>query len=72
MKSTPEIRRIDVVLLGDFNPKIFSPFWFASEGLLGRKEAETAVPEIIHSDVSIFKSDWFRLQVNRNRFSIVT
>jgi hypothetical protein len=72
MKRTPEIKRLDIVLLGDFNPKIFTPFWFASEGLLGQKEAESAVPEIIHSDVSIFKLDWCRLQVDRQRFSIFT
>lgn len=72
MENAPEIKRLDIVLLGYFNPKIFSPFWFVSEGLLGSKEAEAAVPEVIHSDVSIFKLDWCRLQVERNKFSIFT
>ena len=59
-------------MLGEFNPKIFTPSWFAAYDLIGQHEAENAVVEIIHRDVSIFGLDWFRLHVTRDRFSIST
>ena len=45
MKRKPENRRSEVVLLGDFNPKIFSPAWFAAQELIGEKESEAIEPE---------------------------
>jgi hypothetical protein len=72
MKRKPEIKRIDVVLLGNFNPQIFSPAWFAAHELIGEQESEAAELEIIHSDVTIFTLPWCRLQVTRERFSIMT
>ena len=72
MKKKAEILRLDVVLLGDFNPKIFTPAWFSSLDLIGEKEADEAKVELIHQDVSIFNLDWCRIQVTRDRFSIFT
>jgi hypothetical protein len=72
MEAKPEINRIDVVLLGDFNPKIFSPAWLAAHDLIGEQESEDANIEIIHSDVAIFSLPWFRAQITRDRFSIFT
>ena len=34
MRIEPEISGVSVVLLGDFNPAIFTPAWFALHGLL--------------------------------------
>jgi hypothetical protein len=72
MRFEPEIRRIDIVFLGDFNPKIFSPAWFAANKLIGEHESQSAKPEIIHSDVASFIMPWFRLHVIRDRFAIFT
>ena len=72
MKRNAEILRLDIVLLGDFNPKIFSPTWFSSYDIIGQTEAQDANVEVIHKDVAIFNLDWFRLQVTRDRFSIFT
>ena len=72
MKKKAEILRLDIVLLGDFNPKIFSPAWFSNIDLIGEKESEEANVELIHQDVSIFSLDWCRFQVTRDRFSIFT
>jgi hypothetical protein len=72
MKRKPENRRSEVVLLGDFNPKIFSPAWFAAQELIGEKESEAIEPEIIHTDVTILNFPWCRLQCTRERFSIFT
>jgi hypothetical protein len=72
MEINPEINRIDVVLLGNFNPAIFSPAWFAAQGLIGEQESEEAKVEIIHSDVAIFGLPWCRAQITRDRFSVFT
>lgn len=72
MKQEAEILRLDIVFLGDFNPKIFSPIWFSSYDLIGKTEATEANVEVIHKDVSVFNLDWFRLQVTLDRFSIFT
>jgi hypothetical protein len=34
MANVPQIRGLTFVLIGEFNPTIFQPAWFASEGLL--------------------------------------
>lgn len=70
MKKKPEIQRLEIALLGDFNPKIFSPSWFAVQDLIGETESESADIEVIHSDVAIFNLSWCRLQVTRDRFGI--
>jgi len=72
MREKPEIHRIDVVFLGDFNPKIFSPAWLAAQGLIGEQESEASKVEIIHSDISIFSLSWCRAQITRDRFSMFT
>ena len=33
----PEIKAFSIVLLGDFNPKIFQPAWFSAQGLIREK-----------------------------------
>jgi len=59
-----------IVLVGDFNPKIYQPSWFASQGLLRESEAEAAKVEIIHTDFTSFSTDWFVMQIARDRFTL--
>lgn len=61
-----------IVLLGNFNPKIFHPSWFGAQQLIGKQEEEGANVEIVHSDVAIFSLDWLRLEVFRDRFKAET
>ena len=68
----PDIQGVTVVFLGDFNPKIFQPAWFAVQGLIRQQEAEEANVEIIHPDVVSFSLEWLALQVTRERFAIST
>lgn len=63
---------ISIVMIGDFNPKIFQPSWFALQELIRESEAEAAPVEIIHSDFTSFSTDWFSLQVTRERLSLAT
>ena len=63
-----EIEGVSIVLLGDFNPKIFQPAWFAAQELIRKEEAESAEIEVIHPEVVVFSLDWLRIQVTRNRW----
>ena len=72
MRIEPEISGVSVVLLGEFNPAIFTPAWFAMHGLLPESAAESAMLEVAHRQVTVFSTDWLRLEVTHNRFSINT
>ena len=67
MQPDAEIRGMSIVLLGDFNPKIFQPAWFGGHGLIRPTEADEAEVEIVHSEVTKFRLDWVVLQVTRDR-----
>jgi hypothetical protein len=68
MELRPKIQRCSIVLLGDFNPKIFQPSWFAMNNFLSEEEVEDPEIDIIHHDVSSFRIDWLRIEVTKNRF----
>lgn len=72
--ALPKPKREDliIVLVGDFNPKIFQPVWFASEGLIKQSESDDADIEIIRPEISAFKLDWLNLNVTRDRFIVET
>ena len=72
MRIEPEISGVSVVLLGEFNPAIFTPAWFAMHGLLPESAAESAMLEVAHQQVTVFSTDWLRLEVTHNRFLINT
>jgi len=59
-----------IVLLGNFNPSIFQPYWFANEELIRKKEANDAELQIAHRDVTVFKTDWFNIIITRDKFTI--
>ncbi|HAY21673.1 MAG TPA: hypothetical protein DCY27_05815 [Desulfobacterales bacterium] len=61
------IQGLSIVLLGDFNPKIFQPAWFAQENLIRAPEAEAADIKIINPEIVIFELEWLELQVTRDR-----
>ena len=72
MQIEPEIDGAAVVLVGNFNPKIFTPAWFALHGLLPRKVADNADLTVAHQQVVMFNVDWFRLEVTADQFSVET
>lgn len=61
-----------IVVVGDMNPRIFHPLWFAREGLLTESEAEEADIKLIHPDISAFSANWLEVQVSREKFIIST
>ena len=61
------IQGMSIVLLGDFNPKIFQPAWFAHENLIRAPEAEAADIKIINPEIVIFELEWLSVQITRDR-----
>lgn len=67
-----EIDSASIIILGSFNPAIFHPVWFKANGLIKPQEVESAKLEVTHPFVSIFSVEWFRLQVEPERFVVQT
>lgn len=68
----PDVQLVAVVLLGQFNASIFQPAWFASEGLIKKREAEDATIELIRKGISAFSLEWCNILANQDRFQITT
>ena len=63
MRFEPEISGVSVVLVGKFNPAIFTPAWFALHGLLPAAVAENAELQVAHQHITAFSADWLRFEV---------
>lgn len=61
---------ITIVAVGNFNPSIFQPMWFASEDLIRKQEAEAANIEVIREEGTVFSLEWVHIQVTHNRLTI--
>ena len=72
MRTEPERSGVTVVLLGKFNPTIFTPAWFALHDLLPESAAESAELKVGHPLVTAFSYDWLRLEVTAERFAVET
>lgn len=75
---TPHHEGRSVVLIGDFNPRIFQPSWLIAEKLLRHdalEEIETAQKAgaqelIVSSEITAFSCLWVTLQVTKQRFFV--
>ena len=72
MKFELEFQAHTIVAVGDLNPAIFQPAWFAQEGLITPKEAQAAKIDVISAQAALFQVDWLSLQVLPDRFVAVT
>jgi len=72
MRIEPELGGCGIVFLGSFNPLIFSPSWFAKNGIVSDEEASEAEINIIHPEIAIFRIGKIRLQVETTRLSADT
>ncbi|MDE0622436.1 MAG: hypothetical protein OXH83_12275 [Bryobacterales bacterium] len=68
MRIEPEISGVNIIILGKFNPAIFTPAWFALHNLLPQSAADSANLGIAHQHVTAFSTDWLRLEVSTERF----
>jgi len=72
MHIPSEIGDVSIVLLGNFNPRIFHPSWFVRSGLFTEKEGEVAQIDVIHPTISQFRMEWLAVRVEQNRFTAET
>ena len=72
VRIEPEISSVAVILLGDFNPAIFTPAWFALHQLLPKGAADSADLKVAHPQTTSFTADWLQLNVLVDRFSAET
>ena len=72
MRIDPEITGASLVLLGNFNPSIFTPAWFGWHGLIPEKMVDVAELQIAQPQVTAFRTDWLELNILRDRFSLST
>ena len=59
-----------IVLLGNFNPKIFQPYWFAAKKLIREEEGTNAKINIIHDSIVQFQLDWATFSIEQDKFYI--
>lgn len=72
MRIEPELGGVNVVVLGDFNPAVFTPAWFALHDLLPKNVADNADLKVAHPRVAAFDADWLSLKVTGDRFAATT
>lgn len=70
MSGTSDETSVSIVLLGQFNPAIFSPAWIEKIGLVSADEAAAADVKLIHRDIAAFSLGAYEFDVRRRRFSI--
>lgn len=66
----PKLDTVNLILLGSFNPKIFQPAWFASEGLVSKEEADEADVRVVHPEISAFTMNKITFEITRDRIVI--
>jgi len=67
----PDAKNISIVLLGNFNPSIFHPQWFAAHGVISQSEADNESDlKVATPQVSSFSLTWANLQVTTGQFVI--
>lgn len=72
MRIAPELGEVTIVLVGNFNPVIFRPDWFARMGLLTIEQVDAANIEVVHPEITKFSTDWLILAVEKERFVVST
>jgi hypothetical protein len=72
--TVPEfnLSSVQVNIVGNWNPSIFVPRWFANVGLLPVEEVDTAKIGLIHEEMAHFSLPWINVQVTRDRFVVTT
>jgi len=48
---------VSIVAIGSFNPAIFQPLWFSTNGLIRPEEAASATINLITNDVTAFRTE---------------
>lgn len=70
MRIDPELSGAELVFVGNFNPAILTPAWFAMHRLLPNGIAESAKLEMAHNQMTAFSTDWLQLQVTATQLQL--
>lgn len=73
MQRSAEILGSSIVVVGAFNPAIFSVDWLEKQNLLGKQDAEGARHAdnyLVTKEVATVETEWFVLQVLKDRLTI--
>lgn len=71
-KIPAEKDNASIVLVGHFNPMIFQPYWFESQGIFSPDEAKNAKIDVIHPEIAIFSIEWLSIRVEKNVFNAIS
>ena len=72
MRVDPQYSSVTLVMLGNFNPSIFTPSWFGWNELIPESITNNARLKIAHQQLSSFDADWVSLEVHPDRFILGT
>ena len=72
LKENQQIRTLAIIIIGKFNPAIIQPFWLAKKKLIKDPEAENAIVEIIHPQLTRIDIQWVAIEVSSDRFSLTS
>jgi hypothetical protein len=72
----PDLKKFQIVILGDFNPKIVHPSWLLMNELISKSDyihfEKSSSEHLTHSQISQFDLPWCTVQVTKNKFQIST
>lgn len=63
---------MSIVVVGRFNPSIFSPAWLRLHNLIGAREAKEAEISVIVPPAAVFSTDWLNVDVTEDRLVLST
>ena len=72
MRIQPQSEGVSIVLVGNFNPSIFTPAWFGLNNLLSASQVSSADLKLAHRDFTEFSLDWLHVTVTMERFTAET
>jgi hypothetical protein len=68
----PDIYGASIVLVGSFNPAIFTPDWFVRNELLKDEFIDRDKPILVHNEFTQFDFEWGNLNCQPERFAVTT
>jgi hypothetical protein len=66
------IEGCQIVILGGFNPAIFSAGWLLANDLISEEEADAVQPQAGFPQLSVFEAGWLRCEVTTERLMVGT
>jgi hypothetical protein len=70
MSEATERLTASIVLVGKFNPAIFSPAWIARTELVDDRALEAAKVSVIHPEIAVFEIGGYSFDIRTERFSV--